>query len=158
MMGRGAHDGNCGPAPALEVWATDTQTAPLTSGNSEPAPRPPRPAAEDKPSGQARRRSPRPWTDADDAELRRLFDQGRTQADARREMGRPSGVISEKWGKLIEEKLALAEQKLMPIEHVRQVSAMQNAGKSAAEIKAWLDQRQAPAQPDGNPATKADIT
>jgi hypothetical protein len=90
---------------------------------------PPRTAA-----GQARRRQPRPWTESDDAELRRIFDQGRTQADACREMDRPNSVISGKWGRLIEEKIARAEAAALPIELVRQIDAMMNAGKSAAEI------------------------
>lgn len=48
-------------------------------------------------SGGAGRRSPRPWTDVDDAELRRIFDQGGTQADAARELGRSDGMINEHW-------------------------------------------------------------
>jgi hypothetical protein len=90
---------------------------------------PPRTAA-----GQIRRRQPRPWTESDDAELRRIFDQGRTQADACREMDRPNSVISGKWGRLIEEKIARAEAAALPIELVRQIAAMMDAGKSAAEI------------------------
>ena len=43
------------------------------------------------------RRSRRPWTDADDAELRRIAERGGTQADAARELGRSDGVINEKW-------------------------------------------------------------
>jgi hypothetical protein len=63
-------------------------------------PKPPR-VAEDKPSGaNGKRRPPRPWTEADDAELLRIFDQGGTQADACREMNRPSSVISRKWWEL----------------------------------------------------------
>lgn len=92
---------------------------------------PPRTAA-----GQIRRRQPRPWTESDDAELRRIFDQGRTQADACREMDRLSSVVSGKWSKLIEEKIARAEAAALPIELVRQITEMQKAGKSGAEIMA----------------------
>lgn len=66
-----------------------------------------------KPSGQGRR-SPRPWTDADDAQLRRIFDQGGTQADACRELDRPSSVISPKWWKLAEATPAKAEANEQP--------------------------------------------
>jgi hypothetical protein len=86
-------------------------------------------------SGQvARRRQPRPWTGVDDAELRRIFDQGRSQADACRELDRPNSVISVRWSKLIEEKIARAEAAALPIELVRQINAMMDDGKSAAEI------------------------
>jgi len=61
----------------------------------------PRPSS---PGASGKRRPPRPWTDADDAELRRIFDQGGTQADACRVMDRPSSVISPKWRKFAEEK------------------------------------------------------
>jgi hypothetical protein len=183
-------------------------------------PRPSSPVAGDKPSGaSSKRRPPRPWTEADDAELRRIFDQGGTQADACREMDRPSSVISPKWWKLVEEKTAKAEagegqphlltggltaipdehseeaylcqiagmtfaeaiklkgwtceadnlaaaverwrekhppQAMLPIEWTRQVEAMQEAGRSAEEIKAWLDLRKASKQPDTTPASHVD--
>lgn len=45
----------------------------------------------------AGRRSPRPWTDADDAQLRRVAERGGTQADAARELGRSDGMINEHW-------------------------------------------------------------
>jgi hypothetical protein len=44
---------------------------------------------------------------------------------------------------------------MLPIEWIRQVEAMQNAGRSPEEIKAWLDRQKAelPASPvDDNPA------
>src|SRR3954453_22532665 len=102
-------------------------------------PRPPRAAAKDKPSGaNGKRRPPRPWTEADDAELRRIFDQGGTQADACREMDRPSSVISPKWWKLAEAKPAEAEagegQPPLTLEQIRQIDAMMQAGRSAEEI------------------------
>jgi hypothetical protein len=42
----------------------------------------------------------RPWTEADDAVLRRIAGSGGTQADACYELGRPESVISLKWRKL----------------------------------------------------------
>jgi len=176
--------------------------------------------AGDKPSGASgKRRPPRPWTEADDAELRRIFDRGGTQADACREMDRPSGVISGNWWKLAEEKPAKADagegqphpsiggltaisdehsaeaylyqiagmtyaeaiklkgwsweadelaaaveqwrekhppQAMLPIEWTRQVEAMQKAGRSIDEIKAWLDLQKASKQPDTAPANHVD--
>jgi hypothetical protein len=99
---------------ALEEWATSTQAASLDSGNE---PRPPRPVAAGKPSGgSGKRRPPRSWTDADDAQLRRIFDQGGTQADACRALDRPSSVISPKWWKLAEANPAKAEATEPPAE------------------------------------------
>jgi hypothetical protein len=37
------------------------------------------------------------WTDADDDVLRRIAAEGGTQADAARELGRPSSVVNGKW-------------------------------------------------------------
>jgi hypothetical protein len=82
----------------------------------------------------SKKRSPPPWTDADDAELHRIFDQGGTQADACWEMDRPADVIDPKWRDLIEEKVAKAEAALMPLEQTRQIDAMMKAGKSGTEI------------------------
>jgi hypothetical protein len=116
-------------------------TRPLPAPRTH-TPRPPRPAAGDKPSGAGgKRRPPRPWTEADDAELRRIFDQGGTQADACREMDRPSSVISPKWWKLAEEKPAMAEagQQHLTIEQVRAINEMLQAGKSAEEIMTVMD-------------------
>jgi hypothetical protein len=202
--------------------AVTRQPAPPTH-----TPRPAGPVAGDKPSGASgKRRPPRPWTEVDDAELRRIFDQGGTQADACREMDRPSSVISPKWWKLAEAKPAKAEagkedregqghlsidemtaipdehseeaylyqiagmtyaeaidlkgwtweadelaaaverwsekhppQAMLPIEWTRQVEAMQKAGESPGEIKAWLDRRKAElptSHVDENPAPQED--
>lgn len=65
--------------------------------------------ARPRPSVAGRRRSPRPWTDADWIELRRIFDRGGTQAEAERELGRPSSVISRKWRELERKVQAEAE-------------------------------------------------
>jgi hypothetical protein len=65
--------------------------------------------ARPRPSVAGRRRSPRPWTDADWIELRRIFDRGGTQAEAERELGRPSSVISRRWRELEREVQAEAE-------------------------------------------------
>ena len=111
-----------------------------TSDTRDTSPQHAVPAATRQPprtvAGQIRRRQPRPWTESDDAELRRIFDQGRTQADACREMDRLSSVISPKWGRLIEEKIARAEAAALPIELVRQITEMQKAGRSGTEIMA----------------------
>jgi hypothetical protein len=96
--------------------------------------RQPRPLPTGQGAGGGKRRPPRPWTEADDAELRRIFDQGGTQADACREMDRPSSVISPKWWKLAEAKPAMAEAAPMPIEQVRAINEMLQAGRSAEEI------------------------
>ena len=82
----------------------------------------------------SKKRSPPRWTDADAAELHRIFDQGGTQADACWEMDRPADVIDPKWRDLIEEKVAKAEAALMPLEQTRQIDAMMKAGKSGTEI------------------------
>jgi hypothetical protein len=55
-------------------------------------------------SGAGRQKSPLPWTDADWTELRRIFDRGGNEADACRELGRGSNVISGKWATLLEER------------------------------------------------------
>jgi hypothetical protein len=120
--------------PQHDAPAVTRQPAPPTH-----TPRPPRAAAKDKPSGaNGKRRPPRPWTEADDAELRRIFNQGGTQADACREMDRPSSVISPKWWKLAEAKPAEAEagegQPPLTLEQIRQIDAMMQAGRSAEEI------------------------
>jgi hypothetical protein len=60
--------------------------------------------ARPRPSVAGRRRSPRPWTDADWIELRRIFDRGGTQAEAERELSRPSSVISRRWRELEQER------------------------------------------------------
>lgn len=39
----------------------------------------------------------RPWTDADDEALRTIAERGGTQAEAAKELGRPDGIVSEKW-------------------------------------------------------------
>lgn len=39
----------------------------------------------------------RPWTDADDEVLRAIAERGGTQAEAAKELGRPDGIVSEKW-------------------------------------------------------------
>jgi hypothetical protein len=51
-----------------------------------------------EPSDRQQRR--RPWTDADDAALRRIAAKGGTQADAMRELQRSSGTINQKWQSL----------------------------------------------------------
>jgi hypothetical protein len=82
-------------------------------------------------SGAGRQKSPLPWTDADWTELRRIFDRGGNEADACRELGRGSSVISGKWATLLEER---ARRTLPSIEKVRQVDEMQKAGRSTDEI------------------------
>jgi hypothetical protein len=100
-------------------------------------------------SQPAGRRSPRKWTDADDAELRRIFDRGASRANACREMGRGSSVISPKWAALLQER---AEQTLPPIEQVRRVSEMQKAGTPDVEIAAFLKgEREEPEPGDQEP-------
>jgi hypothetical protein len=109
----------------------------------------PRPSS---PGASGKRRPPRPWTDADDAELRRIFDQGGTQADACREMDRPSSVISPKWWKLAEEKpaeveagegqphLSTGEMMAIPDEHSEQAYLYRIAGMTFAQVieqKGW---------------------
>jgi hypothetical protein len=85
------------------------------------------------------RRSPRKWTDADDAELRRIFDRGDTRADACREMDRPNSVISRKWATLLEER---ANRTLPSIELVRQADEMLKAGRPTAEISEALSPKE----------------
>jgi hypothetical protein len=45
---------------------------------------------------------------------------------------------------------------MLPIEWTRQVAAMQHAGKSPGEVKAWLDRQKASKQPDTAPASHVD--
>jgi hypothetical protein len=97
-----------------------------------------------RPSGGAGRRSPRPWTDVDDAELRRIFDRGGTQAEAVREMSRPNSVISRKWAVLLQEQ---AERTLPPLEKIRRVTEMQKDGTPETEIAEFL--KGEPKEPDG---------
>jgi hypothetical protein len=89
-------------------------------------------------SQRAGRRSPRKWTEDDDSELRRIFDRGGTQADACREMDRPSSLISRKWATLLEER---ANRTLPPLEQVRQAGEMLEAGRPVAEVTAILTNR-----------------
>lgn len=49
------------------------------------------------PEPPQKRQTRKPWTEADYAALRRIAAEGRTQADAARELGRPDGLVSEKW-------------------------------------------------------------
>ena len=53
-------------------------------------------------TGKGGRRPPRPWTEEDNATLRRIIERGGTQAEAAREMDRSDGTISERWRKLLE--------------------------------------------------------
>jgi hypothetical protein len=56
--------------------------------------------AAEGPSGRKRGRSRRPWTDADDAALKRIAAEGGTQADAIKELQRSSSYINLKWRSL----------------------------------------------------------
>ena len=104
------------------------------------------------PAPDGKRRPPRPWTEPTMLELRRIFDQGRTQADACREMDRLSSVISPKWWKLAEAKPAeveagegqphpsIGEMTAIPDEHSEQAYLCEIAGMTVAEaieLKGW---------------------
>jgi hypothetical protein len=60
-------------------------------------PVPTEPLPEPQQKQQKQRRKNKPWTEADYAVLRRTHDEGRTQADAARELDRPSSEVSVKW-------------------------------------------------------------
>lgn len=49
------------------------------------------------PDPPQKRQTRKPWAEADDAVLRRVHAEGGIQADAARELGRPTSVVNGKW-------------------------------------------------------------
>jgi hypothetical protein len=88
------------------VRALETDRSSLLDPRGSPAASPvsgkPAKAEASGKTGKGGRRSPRPWTNADNATLRLIIDRGGTQAEAAREMDRSDGTISERWRKLLE--------------------------------------------------------